>query len=103
MAPTPNDHWTLDRKVPVAIIATLIVQLVGFAWYAAKLDSRVEEQALRLARTEAQILTIDRDARDFGTRIVRIEEKSSAMLTLLQQIEQRLERALTPPRRSDIP
>ena len=102
MPPQP-DHWTLDRKVPVAIIVTLILQVIGFAWYAAKLDSRVEEQSARIARTEAQILTIDRDARDFGTRIVRIEEKSSAMLTLLQTIEQRLERALAAPRRTEIP
>lgn len=101
--PPQVDHWTLDRKVPVAIIIALFAQIVGFAWYAAKLDSKVEEQGLRLARTEAQILIIDKDARDFGTRIVRIEEKSSAMLTLLQTIEQRLERVLAPPRRSELP
>jgi hypothetical protein len=53
----------------------------------ARLDSRVEEQAARLAKTEAQITTIDREARDFGNRIVRIEEKTSSMLTILQRIE----------------
>lgn len=85
----PTDHWTLDRKVPVAIIITLILQIIGFAWYAAKLDSRVEEQAARIAKTEAQILVIDRDARDFGVRMARIEEKTGAMLNILERLERR--------------
>ena len=89
MAPQSTDHWSLDRKVPVAIIITLILQIVGFAWYAAKLDARVEEQAARLAKTEAQILVIDRDARDFGVRMARIEEKTGAMLNILERLERR--------------
>ena len=89
MAPAPNDHWSLDRNVPVAIVITLVLQIVGFAWYAAKLDARVEEQAQRLAKTEAQILAIDRDARDFGVRMARIEEKTGAMLNILERLERR--------------
>lgn len=89
MPPSPNDHWSLDRKVPVAIVITLVLQIVGFAWYAAKLDARVEEQAQRLAKTEAQILVIDRDARDFGVRMARIEEKTGAMLNILERLERR--------------
>lgn len=89
MAPHPTDHWTLDRKVPVVIIVMLVVQVVAFAWYAAKLDARVEEQAARLAKTEAQILVIDRDARDFGVRMARIEEKTGAMLNILERLERR--------------
>lgn len=83
----PVDHWTLDKEVPVAIILTLFLQIVGFSWYAAKLDSRVEEQAARLAKTEAQILVIDRDARDFGVRMARIEEKTGTMLSILERLE----------------
>lgn len=86
---SPSDHWSLNRKVPVAIIITLVLQIVGFAWYAAKLDARVEEQAQRLAKTEAQILAIDRDARDFGVRMARIEEKTGAMLNILERLERR--------------
>ena len=85
----PVDHWTLDKEVPVAIILTLFLQIVGFSWYAAKLNSRVEEQAARLARTEAQILVIDRDARDFGVRMARIEEKTGTMLGILERLERR--------------
>lgn len=85
--PTDREHWTLDRKVPVAIVATILIQLIGFAWYAAKLDARVEEQALRLNRAETQITSIEREARDVSTRLVRVEEKVSAILDILRRLE----------------
>lgn len=85
--PTDREHWTLDRKVPVAIVATILIQLIGFAWYAAKLDARVEEQALRLNRAETQITSIEREARDVSTRLVRVEEKVGAILDILRRLE----------------
>jgi len=89
---SPANHWTLDKKVPVAIILVLVTQFIGGLWFMAKLDSKVEDQAARIARTEAQISTIDREARDFGNRIARIEEKTSAMLQILQRVDTTLER-----------
>ena len=97
-AKSEPEGWHLDRKVPVTIIAVLIGQFVGGLWFLSKLDSKIEEQAARLAKTEAQIFTIDREAREFGNRIARIEEKSSAMLTILQRLERVLD-----GRRTDVP
>lgn len=87
-----GEHWALDRKVPVAIIVTLVAQIIGFAWYAAKLDARVEEQGVRLAKTEAQIVVIDRDARDVSTRLVRVEEKIGAVLDIARRLERIVDR-----------
>ena len=86
-----DESWHLDKKVPVAIIVVLVGQFLLGLWFIAKLDSKVEEQAARLAKTEAQVSVIDREAREFGNRIVRIEEKSSSMLTILQRLERVLD------------
>ncbi len=92
MPPKPADEsWHLDKKVPVAIIVVLVGQFLLGLWFIAKLDSKVEEQAARLAKTEAQVSVIDREAREFGNRIVRIEEKTSSMLTILQRLERVLD------------
>jgi hypothetical protein len=69
----------------------LVGQFLLGLWFIAKLDSKVEEQAARLAKTEAQVSVIDREAREFGNRIVRIEEKTSSMLTILQRLERVLD------------
>jgi len=34
-------HWTLDKRVPLALIITIVTQLFGFGWIAAKMDSRI--------------------------------------------------------------
>jgi hypothetical protein len=34
--------WHLDKKVPVALIATLAVQTVAIVWWAASLSQRVD-------------------------------------------------------------
>lgn len=86
------EAWHLDKKVPIALIVVLVAQFLGGLWFMARLDARVEEQAARLSKTEAQISSIDREARDFGTRIARIEEKSSAMLAILQRLERFIDR-----------
>jgi low affinity Fe/Cu permease len=93
-----DESWHLDKKVPVAIIVVLIGQFLLGLWFIAKLDSKVEEQAARLAKTEAQVSVIDREAREFGNRIARIEEKTSSMLTILQRLERVLD-----GRRSETP
>ncbi len=88
----PEDgQWTLDRKVPVAIILVLVGQFFGGLWFMSKLDSRVEDQDKRLIRAEAQIGTIDRDAREATGRLIRLEEKMTAMLSILQRLERALE------------
>jgi hypothetical protein len=86
-----NDHWTLDRKVPVAIILAIGVQFLGGLWFMSKLDSRVEDQDRRLVKAEAQIGTMDRDAREANGRLIRVEEKMSSMLAILQRVERALE------------
>ena len=92
------EGWHLDKKVPITIVVVIVIQLFGGLWFLAKLDGKIEDQAARLAKTEAQISVIDREAREFGNRIARIEEKTSSMLTILQRLERVLD-----GRRSETP
>lgn len=36
-----DNHWTLDKRVPLGIIFAMVMQASAFIWYAAKMDSRV--------------------------------------------------------------
>lgn len=65
-----KENWHLDKRVPVAIVFTLVVQLVGFAFMYGRLESRVahieDQQRVvtlvpeRLARLEALLERIER-------------------------------------------
>lgn len=73
-------HWTLDKRIPLALIFGLFLQAGGFIWWVSKIDSRV-------ASLEAEISTAKHDAKDVNNRLIRLEEKSIAMLDILRQLQ----------------
>jgi hypothetical protein len=58
-------EWHLDKKVPIAVILTIVMQSAAFIWFGARLDHRVEAleresviripQADRLTRVEVKL------------------------------------------------
>ena len=88
----PNDHWSVDRKIPAALVLAMLAQLMGFGWYASKVDSRVEDLEKRTIRTETQVTSMDRDVRNFDTRMVRVEEKIGAVLDIVRRLERIVDR-----------
>jgi hypothetical protein len=35
-------HWTVDRKVPLAMIFAIVMQTMGAVWWAASVNSRLQ-------------------------------------------------------------
>jgi hypothetical protein len=95
----PKEHWTLDKKIPGGLVLAMLAQLVGFGWYASKVDSRVEDLEKRTVRTETQVSTIDRDVRGFDSRMGRLEEKISAVLDIAKRLEGIIDRRNGDPAR----
>lgn len=95
----------LDKKVPIALIGSLVLQSMALVWWASKMDSRVEQlersdtrtellisQRMKLADERHEGLARDRD------RVVRVEEQIKSMLDILRRLEMRLERVVVPPK-----
>lgn len=78
---TRKEHWHLDRKVPIALILTILGQTGAALWWAAGVNAKVdqlEKQAMSAApQTE---------------RIVRLETKMDAIFTSLSEIKQIMQR-----------
>lgn len=78
--------WHLDKRVPVAIIITLVVQIAIGLMYFGALEQRV-------TALENFVLKID----DTQMRITRVEEQVKATKETTVRIEQKLDRALAAP------
>ena len=96
-----GESWHLDKKVPVAIIITLVIQIAGAAWIASKLDARVESLEKSEVRHERSIdaLTAERDGS--RERLTRLEESSRTTLDLVRQVDSKIDRMwhpIEPPR-----
>jgi hypothetical protein len=74
-----DNQWHLDKKVPVALIVTMVSWIVATVWWASAINNRVEvleELAVKNNSLES--------------RLVRIEEGQNWMKDILKQMSEKL-------------
>ena len=85
------DSWHLDKKVPVTLIATILIQTLIFGWFLSKFDSRlahVEEQSARLEVTAtARQAVVDSNR----INVAVIQQNLDGIQRSLDRIEKSLE------------
>lgn len=116
------EPWHFDKKVPLALIATLIVQTITVVWWASGIHHRVatvEAMQLVLAsrtttieaasRTEVAALRAELQARNERTlegqrglseQIIEQRADVKAIRTTLERLEGRMDDATASPRAS---
>jgi len=99
-APAPvidksDASWHFDRKVPIALIVTLVIMFSGQTftaiWWGAKTDSRIE--SLEKQSTVAVPISSEQ-----GTRLTRVEVKVDNLIDGLSEIKSILRREPVPPK-----
>lgn len=87
-----DSQWHLDKKVPIALIITIFLQIAAFVWMAAKLDSRVSvlEATDRRHERAIELLISERDG--IRDRLKGLEEVQKATNSLLIRIDEKLDR-----------
>jgi hypothetical protein len=76
-------HWTVDRRLPIALLLAIAVQSATVAWWAATLSTRIEGLEKRQEAVSSQ-----------GERLVRVEESVNSLKGGIQDLKLLL---LTPP------
>jgi len=90
-----NEHWHLDKRVPVSIIAAMLFYAGTALWWAATIDGKFSTQDLKL---QTQTTMVEANTRKIGQtqssqsqimeRLARIEERASLQIRLLTRIEE---------------
>ena len=81
---TPPEGWHLDKRVPLAIIAAIVVQSMSAIWWASAVDTKVNGHATEITRIEREAAT--RRAEDRG----EVREFVREVRESLRRIEDRL-------------
>ena len=76
--------WHLDKKVPIAIIVTLVMQSLIFIWVGATWKAGLDYRIEALERSEALRKPQDE-------RLIRLEERVIGIATLLEKLDKRLQ------------
>lgn len=92
-----DSRWHWDRKVPIALIVTLVLTFAGQSatalWWASKMDTRVEA-------LERQTMTAAPTSAEQGTRLTRVETRLEAVQEGISEIKFILRRETAPPPKS---
>lgn len=83
----------LDRRIPLALIAGMLLQAAIALWWAAEQASHVGYIERRLSAVEVSQSQSHSQSAEVLVRLARIEERQQAQLGLLTDIKNRLNRA----------
>lgn len=75
--------WRLDKHIPLALIATIIVQTAAIVWWASGIDIRVDH--LEQKQMEQNVIP---------ERITRVETEINSMRGDLKRIDNKLDRLI---------
>jgi Tfp pilus assembly protein PilO len=83
-------HWAIDKRVPVALLAGLLLQLVAGVWYASALASKVDAHTERLVKLETADQLQVASLASISERLARIDERQLAQNETLRLIREAL-------------
>jgi hypothetical protein len=79
----PATHWTLDKRIPLAVVLTIVVQTAGMVWWAATISSRV-----------AALESSQPGERDRADKLIKLETQQEGMQKSLENISGKLDRVI---------
>lgn len=85
-----DNQWHLDKRVPVALIVTLLAQGCIAIWWAAGQDAAVANLNGRVAALENRNDKIADQMRAIENRLARVEANGDAQLQALERIHDAL-------------
>lgn len=85
--PDDDGAWHLDRRVPIALILTLMIQTGGALWWAATATARLEQVEKRIEMSAP-----------VTEKVIRVETKLEAISEAIQELK-----LLLRQRRGDLP
>lgn len=73
-------HWTVDRKVPLALIVTIAMQTIGFSYFMGNLSTRltmVESVMASRGMVDSRLTRVEVQLENIVESIKRIEKSVS--------------------------
>jgi hypothetical protein len=84
-------HWSIDRKIPIALVLGLAFQLAAFVWYASALSDRVSHVEDIEKDQASQIATLNSTQVDRSERIAKLESNDESIKTTLTGVDRKID------------
>lgn len=89
-----KEHWSVDKKIPLALVITLLIQTCGVVWYASQIASRVSVVEDRNTKLEVEVGKLKDGSSDARERFAKAETAMQAFVETTRRMETKLDRLL---------
>lgn len=83
--------WSIDRRIPIALIVAIIASWGGGAWWLASVDSRVTVLKERQDAQGVEITRFRASQTQNALQLERLDERSKATLDAIRRVESKLD------------
>jgi hypothetical protein len=90
--PTPSEHWHLDRRVPIALILSLVIQTSAIIWWASSINERVATNSQKVAILDTRTENMRGVAQEQAVQLGRIEEQIGGLRSDIGRLIATIER-----------
>ena len=80
-----REHWTLDRRVPLALIITMVMQFGAIVFWVATLNSAVLSQDKRITALELDNKKSADVLNDVKVLLGRIDERTAGLVDAMHR------------------
>ena len=86
MSDRAESSWHLDKRVPIALAVTIMLQTAGIVWWAATLTARQERLNEKVVEQQEQINRFVNERDDNRDRLTRLETQLSEIKMTLARV-----------------
>lgn len=86
MAARSDSQWHLDKRVPIALVVTIMLQTAGIVWWAATLTANQERLNEKVVEQQAQINRFINERDDNRDRLTRLETQLTEIKMTLTRV-----------------
>jgi hypothetical protein len=78
-----KQHWTIDKRIPIALIVAIVANFVGVVFWVATLNSAVVNQGERITHLEADRSAAATTLQALQITVARIDERIAYIIDAL--------------------
>lgn len=78
-----DQQWHLDKRVPIALILAIIIQVAGAVYWASKMEARIDANTSRIE-------VVDRDMTRLSRQITSMADASNIQAVQMGRIEEQI-------------
>ena len=84
---TAEPDWTLDKKVPIALILAIVGQTAAGVWWAASISARVDVSETRVTKLETTETKMVETTANAAAALAGIKATQDSMKAAIDRIE----------------